>query len=198
MRTLRRELERAGLPAWNAADDGDLAVLSYVLADLEVRAADARLVLLLDEFETINDHPAEFDGLLYALRAEGQLGRLALVTASRTPLADLCAQGRSKISPFFMIFTQVSLGPLEEVAWRALVQNGLGEMGEADWRFIAECADHHPFLTQLAASLLWEVRRTGAVDYAALRAAFDVQAAPHRAYWQRHAAEMGDSGSQRG
>lgn len=198
MRTLRRELERAGLPAWNAADDGDLAALSDALEDLEAQAADARLVLLLDEFESINDHPAEFDGLLYALRAERQLGRLALVTASRTPLADLCAQGRIVASPFFNIFTQVTLGPLDEAAWRALVRGGLGEVGAADWRFIAECAGHHPFLTQLAASLLWEARRTGAVDYAALQAAFDVQAAPHRAYWQRHAAEAGGSRPRRG
>jgi hypothetical protein len=185
MRTLRRELNRVGLPVWEKRDDGDLAVLSYALEELDATAQDVRLVLCLDEFEYVNDRPAEFDGLLEELRAEAQLGRLALVTASCTPLADLCAQGRIEVSPFFNIFTQVELGPLDEDSWRALVRAGLGEVSDADWRFIEECAGRHPFLTQMAAALLWEVKQVGAVDYIALRAEFERQAEPHRAYWLR-------------
>jgi 3',5'-cyclic AMP phosphodiesterase CpdA len=187
MRTLRRDLTRAGLPAWGAAEDGDLSALSCVLEDLESHHPDVRLVLLLDEFECVSERPAEFDGLLGELRAEGQLGRVALVTASATPLADLCAQGRLEPSPFFNIFTQVTLGPLDEAAWRALVQDGLGEVGADDWRLIEECAGRHPFYTQMAASLLWEARRAGPVDYGALQAQFEAQAQQHRNYQKRHA-----------
>lgn len=142
-------------------------------------------MLCLDEFEYVNDYPAEFDGLLEELRAEAQLGRLALVTASCTPLADLCAQGRIEVSPFFNIFTQVELGPLDEASWRALVRDGLGEVSDDDWRFIEECAGRHPFLTQMAAALLWETKQAGSVDYTALRSDFEAQAEPHRAYWRR-------------
>ena len=110
MRTLRRELTHAGLPGWDEGDDGDLAALSYALEELEAAAPDVRLVLCMDEFEYVNDHPAEFDGLLEALRADAQLGRLAMVTASCTPLADLCAQGRIQFSPFFNIFIEAKLG----------------------------------------------------------------------------------------
>ncbi len=186
MRTLRRELTRAGLPAWEVSDDGDLAAFNYTLEDLEATIQDVRLVLCLDEFEYINDHPQEFDGLLGELRAEAQLGRLALVTASRMPLADLCAQGRIRISPFFNIFTQVELGPLGDVSWRSLVQDGLDEVSDDDWHFIEQCARRHPFLTQMAAALLWGARQADTMDYTALRAEFDKQVTPHWAYWDRH------------
>lgn len=189
MRTVRRELTQAKLPAWKAADDGDLGALSYTLERMEEHHPDVRLVLLLDEFECANGHPAEFDGLLGELRAEGQLGRLALVTASRVPLADLCAQGRIEVSPFFNIFTQVTLGPLDETSWRALVQDGLGEVSDDDWRFVGDCAGRHPFLTQMAGALLWEARRAGAVDHGALRQRFEAEAQAHRAYWARRQRE---------
>jgi hypothetical protein len=183
MRTLRRELTRAGLPAWKECDDGDLVALNYALEELEVAPPDTRLVLCLDEFEYISDHPAEFDGLLGELRADAQLGRLALVTASCVPLADLCARRRIQPSPFFNIFTHVALGPLDDTSWQALVQDGLSQVGDADWHFVAECAGRHPFLTQMAAALLWEARQAGTVDYVALRSKFEAQAEAHRSYW---------------
>lgn len=186
MASLRREFARTGLSTWDAAEDGDLSALSYVLADLESQHPDVRLVLLLDELEHITTHPREFDGLLEALRADGQLGRMALVTASRAPLADLCAQGRITTSPFFNIFTQITLGPLDEEAWRALLQDGLGAMHEVERRFIEANAGRHPFLTQMACAFLWEARRAGTVDYTMLQLEFERQTAPHRAYWACH------------
>ena len=185
MRTLRRDLERASLPVWGAADDGDLAVLSYTIEDLERDLPQVRLVLCLDEFEHVATHPQEFDGLVEALRYEGQLGRLALVTASRTALADLCEQG-GLTSPFFNIFTQARLGELDHAAWQRLVRDGLGEVSPEAWRYLEECSESYPFLTQLAAALLWEARRQGAVDYAALRAEFNHQVASYRNYDVHH------------
>jgi len=186
MRTLRLELTYPNLPAWDAADDGDLAALSYTLGELETTVPDVRLVVCLDEFEYVNDHPAEFDGLLEALRADAQLGRLALVTSSCAPLADLCARGRIGVSPFFNIFTEVRLGPLDVASWQALVQDGLGRVSDADWRFIEECAGRHPFLTQMACAFLWEARQSGIVDYDVLRVRFEAQAEAYRAYWRKN------------
>lgn len=184
MEGLRRALQRHQLPAWEKADNGDLTVLSYALEDLAMDYPDQRVVLCLDEFEYINDHPAEFDGLLEALRYEGSQGRLAIVTASATPLHDLCRQGRIKTSPFFNIFTQVSLGPFTEEVWRQLLTDGLGPLSPAEWEFVAH-SQRHPFLSQLAGQMLWQARQNGPVDLARLTAELTSQAAPFRAYDNR-------------
>jgi hypothetical protein len=187
MRTLRRRLTHAGLPAWETEEDGDLYALNYALERLETTFPNVRLVLCLDEFEYVNDRPNEFDGLLDELRFDAHSSQLALVTASCTSLPDLCAQGRVVPSPFFNIFTEVRLGSLDEASWQKLVQDGLDTVSDDDWRFIEECAAGcHPFLTQLASGLLWEARQTGTVDYDVLQLKFDEQVAPHYAYWDSH------------
>lgn len=189
MEHLRRALKRANLPCWDQADNGDLTILSYTLEDLEADYPNQRLVLCLDEFEAINAHPKEFDGLLEALRYEGSQGRLAIVTASATPLAELCQQGRIKISPFFNIFTQVTLGPLAETAWRQLLTDGLGQLSDEGWAFFEQHTARHPFLTQLAGQIVWQAQQSGSLDWDQLAEAFEQQAQPYREYDQHQAAQ---------
>jgi len=156
MEKLRHDLQQANLPTWDKSDNGDLSALSYAFDDIERDHSNIRLVLCLDEFEAINDHPAEFDGLLEALRAEAQLGRVALVTASRTSLRELCQQGRNDISKFYTIFTQCELGYFTLPEWHELVLTQLPQARPEDLAFIERCAHGHPYLTQLAATLLWQ------------------------------------------
>jgi len=177
MEGLRRALQRAQLPAWDKADNGDLATLSYAMQDLRSDYPKTRLILCLDEFEAINDHPAEFDGLLENLRAEAQLGCFAIVTASRTSLRALCQQDRRDISKFYNIFTQCELQPFTTAEWHELVLAHLPHACPDDLAFIERCAHGHPMLTQIAATLIWD--NPTVTDYVALAAQFRMQAKDH-------------------
>jgi hypothetical protein len=121
-----------------------------------------RLVLLLDEFDTLLHHPvlnsAEFFGGLRAL-ASYSGGALALIVASRLPLAALHARTQELKpvgSPYFNIFAEVTLGPLPECEVAALLARAGDRFTAEDRRAIRAVAGGHPFLLQAAASTIWD------------------------------------------
>jgi len=69
-----------------------------------------RIVLCLDEFEATFNHLAEFTNDFFDhLRSQIYHRKFALVTATRTPLQNLCMAGKLT-SPFYNVFTVVELG----------------------------------------------------------------------------------------
>jgi len=136
---------------------------AFVLERLLVQMAKAgyRLVLLLDEFDTLLYHPtlnrAEFFGSLRSLASRTR--GLALVIASRCPLDRLNrdTQELSRTgSPFFNIFSEINLGPWPDSAVEEFLDGGRSRFTANDRRFIREAAGAHPYLLQVAASALWE------------------------------------------
>lgn len=140
---------------WNERDDGDLTALAFALDDLHTRGV--RLILALDEVEELTKRRAEFDDLLEELRGAGQAGKIAILTASARPLADLCQTG-GLTSPFYNIFVQETLGLLTPAEGHALVRAGLPAVTAAQLNAIEHLAGQspHPFYTALAARRLWE------------------------------------------
>lgn len=194
MSSLRRELFREKLPVWGEPEDGNLMAMCHSFEQLESLGG-ARLVICLDEFEYINAHPSEFDGLLETIRAEAQLGRITVITVSQSSLATLCAQGRIETSPFYNIFTELVLGLLDEDSWRRLVRGGFLRSGvhisQRDEDFILECAGLHPFFTQMSAALLWEQKiQSEDIDYEILGNTFAIQAEPHFEYMWRYRSDI--------
>jgi hypothetical protein len=149
--------------------------------------AGIRLVVCLDEFEEFMRHPEEFtDGFLEALRALGEQSKLAIVTASRTPLVDLIRAGQLT-SPFYNIFSQIELGLLEAeaaqelrrapFAWEGIVPSLEHEA------LIKELGGRHPCFLQMACYHLYEALHQPQFPQAdvveVVRGHFERDAEPH-------------------
>jgi hypothetical protein len=125
-----------------------------------------RLVLMLDEFDNLLDHPvlnqSEFYGGMRSLATRCE--SLALITASRQPLEALNAatQGYSRLgSPYFNFMNQVTLGAFTEKDIRLLLARGDERFTKNDREFLVQIAGGHPFLLVSAASALWEAYEDG-------------------------------------
>lgn len=155
MKALRREIEHAyGQEPWKSEEDGDIAALSFGIEDLY--ASGIRLVLCLDEVEELTRRRDQFDEVLEAMRAAGQMGQVGLLTASAHPLGELC-QNDGLLSPFFNIFMQDTLGLLDKDEWQGLVINKM-QVTEDELQIIEYLANGHPFYTQIAAGRLWDAK----------------------------------------
>jgi hypothetical protein len=129
-----------------------------------------RLVLLIDEFDSLMHHPnfntAEFFGALRALST--RFAGLALVTASRLSVAEMNRQGRELNpygSPFFNGFIEAHLRPFDDEDVHALLDGALAGSGVVfdtlDYDFIHAMAGWHPFLVQAAAGALYDAHALG-------------------------------------
>ena len=133
---------------------------------LRLNASGWRLVLLLDEFDTILVHPglnqAEFYGGLRSLAS--RLDSLALVIAARQPLGDLnraTADFSRMGSPYFNFLQEVALGAFQERDALALIERGNERFSRKDFAYLKQVAGGHPYLLQAAASALWEAYEDG-------------------------------------
>jgi serine/threonine protein kinase len=181
MKALRRALAQVWREPWPASDDGDLMVFDFALEELQ--ADGLRLLLCLDEVENLTVRAAEFNDVLEDWRACAQVGQLAIIAASAQPLADLCASG-GLTSPFYNIFSQHRLPLLSGPEWRALVTDHLAATDE-ELALIEQVAGGHPFLTQMAASALWQARARGAVDQGRLYQEVWFEVQPHLSHLWR-------------
>jgi hypothetical protein len=130
-----------------------------------------RLVLLVDEFDAMLNHPhfsnAEFMGAMrsFATRTDG----LVVVTASRLSISQMnrmSTQHNPHGSPFFNNMTEVRLPHLTEAEAAQLIESTLQlqnktnavSFSDEDRRFIIESAGRHPFLIQVAAASLHDAK----------------------------------------
>jgi hypothetical protein len=135
----------------------------YVLEKLfaQLRQAGLRVVLMLDEFDNLLNHPvlnrAEFYGGLRSL--DTRCESIALVIASRQSLEALNAatQEFSRMgSPYFNHMIPVCLGAFSEKEIHTLLARGDAYFKRADKQYLSHIAGGHPFLLQAAAYALLE------------------------------------------
>ncbi len=144
---------------------------TYVLERLFANLQESgwHLVLLLDEFDAVLQHPqlnsTEFYGGLRTLASRyGQA--LTIVLASRRPLSDLNAETQHYArtgSPFFNFVKEFPLKPFSRRDSEAILDQALVRFNfrlkERDHIF--HMAGGHPYLLQVAADALWNAYADG-------------------------------------
>lgn len=140
-------------------------VLERLIAMVE--QARCRLVLLLDEFDTLLHHPvlnsAEFFGGLRSLVSRSR-GALVLITASRQSLSVLNKETQEfnrTGSPYFNFLDEIVLNPFDDQAILQLIARAGDRFNAEDRLFLARVCGGHPYLLQVAASALWEAYDEG-------------------------------------
>jgi class 3 adenylate cyclase len=123
-----------------------------------------KLIVLLDEFETVTQNP-EFDGRFYAfLRSLANRYNVAYITSSRVPLQYLCHSKQIADSPFFNIFSSLHLRGFTEAEARELIavpSQAAGISLEPHTDFLLDVGSTYPFFLQIACSALFEYLQTG-------------------------------------
>lgn len=127
-----------------------------------LRQDEGCLALLIDEFDALIHHSVlnsvEFFGGLRSITSRSK-GSLALVIASRQPIHVLNAETQyinTTGSPFFNIFSEITLGRFPKKDVVTLLRRGDQYFTPADRSAIDYVAGGHPYLLQVAASALWE------------------------------------------
>ncbi len=154
------------------------------------------VVLFMDEFEYVTQNPnfgADFFGGLRALAIHYDL---ALVTATRRELVDLCHSEEIKGSPFFNIFANVVLKPFIMAEVNELidgyVEGTLFGFTPEEKAFVLLLGGGHPFFVQMAGYYIAEGKMQDLRDEslaAYVAAEFDQQADPHFDYYWSHCSE---------
>ncbi|EFO80970.1 hypothetical protein OSCT_1201 [Oscillochloris trichoides DG-6] len=178
---LRRGIEQqTGTAPWRREENDDPWAVDDGLQHLRDRGR--RLIVLIDEFEAIEDRLPAFAGWGGDWREKASQGYFALVIASLHPI-DAIYQDLGLTSPFGNIFTTIELGALSSGEWQALVRDGFGaeHVSSADIELIDDLAGGLPYYTQLAAQLLWSHN-----DHARTRAEFTREVASHFSHlWKK-------------
>ncbi len=150
-----------------------------------------RLVCLFDEFETVTRNPGfgvEFFGFL---RSIANAYPISFVTSSRRNLQSLCHTRQIAESPFFNIFSQLSLGPFLPAESKELIcaPSAAAGLALADHlAVITNLSGHLPFFVQMACSAAFEclVESVGdSLDERLLTQRFTEEASSHFHYlWE--------------
>ncbi|OQW92148.1 MAG: hypothetical protein BWK78_02545 [Thiotrichaceae bacterium IS1] len=145
-------------------------VLERLIA--QVKRAELRLVLMVDEFDVLLHHPVlnnpEFFGGLRSIasRSQGGLSMVMVITAnaSLTQINEETIRFNRTGSPYFNFLDEVTFGSLLESDIDKLLHQGKTRFSEDDCRFIKEIAGGHPHLLQVVASLLWDAYENKPVE----------------------------------
>lgn len=171
-----------------------LQLESFDVFDLEdvfqaVDALGVKIVLLMDEFEYVIQNPNFGASFFAGLRSIAINYPLALVTATRRELVDLCHSEEIKGSPFFNIFATVFLRPFSPAEVHELLDGYTAGSDLAfdpqEKEFVLRIAGGYPIFVQVAGHFLWQGKRQGLAGPALLDFAwanFDQQADPHFNY----------------
>ncbi len=121
----------------------------------------ARLVVLLDEFESLAANPRLDAGFFSGLRSLASTGRVVFVTASARSLGWLTfAEPTALSSPFFNIFTQIVLRPFPLAEAAAMLRYFSTRAGipfaDATVDFLLSLSGPHPFFMQIGAFYAYE------------------------------------------
>jgi serine/threonine-protein kinase len=168
-----------------------------------VERAGLRVVLMLDEFESLATNSA-FDASFYGeLRSlAGELG-VTYITTSKQGLYDLTYQYADTLSsPFFNIFSEerLNLLPREEAVGLLQRLSGMGDgrpFNNSQIDFCLEQAGRHPFFLQVIASHLYAARAeplTNAELESQVLRRFLAEAEDHYRYLWRQLGEIEQAG----
>ena len=126
------------------------------------------IILLMDEFEKLTERTAEFTNSFYdSLRSLGNNNQLGIITTSQHPLRDLAEQ-KKLTSPFFNIFHQIQLNEFSEAETQAFLERGRQcdqKFTDADCEKITKIAGKHPARLQMTASLVYEAKSSGKINW---------------------------------
>lgn len=121
-----------------------------------------RLVLIVDEFDGLLLHPilnsGEFFGSMRSLVSRSE-GAISLIIATNSLLTTLnrATQAYSQLgSPYFNFLQDIALGPFQDKDLADLLANGSNYFTKEDRQFIKYICGNHPYLSQVAASALWD------------------------------------------
>jgi hypothetical protein len=160
MRMMRRSISQClDRDLWPERYDGNLAIMAEMFEELA--ETETRLVLCLDEWESIMAYP-EMDSFIEQLRASGSLSTIGMVVSTAHELSELTHSGELT-SPFYNIFEATYLGVMPPVEWKAIVQQAYRrsrrQVDHRELALIGALAGGHPYLTQVAGSLVWAARK---------------------------------------
>ncbi len=131
-----------------------------------IAANECRLIVLIDEFDTLLVHPKFAEAFFATLRSIAtRSDGLCYITASRLTVAQMNRLGGEKLplgSPLFNNVVEVRLTPLSSVEVRQLLDMSLAatevRFDDADYEFIERISGKHPFLVQLAAASVFDAQ----------------------------------------
>jgi len=141
---------------------------------LQIKKLNWKLVLTIDEFDLLLHHPilnsaAFFGGLRVLIDAsQGTLVLVLTANISRKRFHKKACRFTSG-SPYFNFADEIVLGALAEKEIDELLHQGNNYFTKSDYLFIKEIAGGHPYLLQVAASLLWDAYEYGNVKNAKKR-----------------------------
>jgi hypothetical protein len=123
-------------------------------------------VLMIDTFDLITRYKQADIDFFGFLRSQGSIGQVSYVTASIKTVGKICPSDTENLgSPFFNIFRNVQLGPLNEKESRDLLSNFSAAEGlpftdkEVSW--VLEIAGCHPYFIQQVGAALFQEKSTG-------------------------------------
>jgi hypothetical protein len=167
---LRAILQRLELDADAVGPDKSLnRNLTAFSEQIEAQERDGRrIVLCLNEFEATFKHPVEFtDDFFDHLRSQIDHRKLAVVTATRTPLQDLCLEGKLT-SPFYNVFTVIELGAFTDEEVRKFLEHHREKVffTEEEMKFINSYLDPHPLKLQILCDFVIRNRERRLAEWA--------------------------------
>lgn len=124
-----------------------------------------RVVFLLDEFDQVTANANFGPDFYFGFRSLAIHRKVALVTASRLELVELCHSESVKSSPFFNIFANINLRLFSAEEAQTLVSRSLCDASasftDRETRQVTDLAGHHPYFLQMACYQLFEAYRQG-------------------------------------
>jgi hypothetical protein len=149
------------------------------------------VVFLLDEFDRVTANERFGPDFYFGFRSLAIHHNVALVTASRLELVELCHSEAIRSSPFFNIFANINLrmfsaGDFDDMITKSLAGTDV-RFSEEELVQVLDLAGLHPYFLQAACWMLYDAYQHG-LDAAGRRASlverFDTEADPHLVdYW---------------
>jgi len=127
----------------------------------QMGVAGTRLMLMLDNFDRLLSHPvlnhADFYSMLRYLATISQ--GFVLVIACRLTIGQMDERTKHFIlgSPYFNYFVERTVGAFAEPEVSELLDRAGDRFNPRDREFITVVSGGHPYLTQLAAAILWDI-----------------------------------------
>jgi hypothetical protein len=156
-----------------------------------VEESGRRVVFLLDEFDQVTANPLFGPDFFLGLRSLSIHHKLALITASRNELIELCHSQDIRSSPFFNIFANINLSLFPVPDARRLMSETVvstnAEFTPSDQEFLIELAGPHPFFLQMACHFLFDAYSVNEDDRRSfVSKSFAAEAAAHLSDCWRH------------
>ncbi len=192
--SIRGESLKPKIETLSAQDKIDLFDLEELFETIQDKGMTT--VLMMDEFEYVTQNPNFKSDFFGGLRALAIHHGVALLSATRRELVDLCHSDEIKGSPFFNIFANVVLRPFSTTDAASLINRYLSSLDQhflpEEKDFILRLGGGQPFFLQIAGHYLVEGKTQGLAErplFERVAADFALQADPHFSHQWNHCSE---------